>query len=262
MSDNVYLHQLHKMGFSPNDVSVFNNLLVNYSVPEENMTYELRDNDLKIISRGDGVCQWLTFSGKKAILPFGTINGKIAVPSAYSWIREKDPKTGEMDPNGKLNLELIYNLTMLSSNINYWYLLRYYQKKDIYDLLKDNPRKKIFQYIEPDFTFTKFYQLLLRIVGSFDEAFTTIMMSRTKHDKISSEEETMIKNNIDRILYMENLSYPFGNKIDFYVLHNILPYRAFLWEFVKDFVVIHKFENAWRLDARPTIKTIYFDNVQ
>ena len=61
---------------------------------------------------------------------------------------------------------------------------------------------------------------------------------------------------------MENLSYPFGNKIDFYVLHNIVPYKAFLWEFVKDFVVIHKFENAWRLDARPTIKTIHFDNVQ
>jgi hypothetical protein len=82
MSNNVYLRQLHKMGFSESDIGVFNNLLVNYSVPEENMTYELKANDLKIISRDDGVCQWLTFGGKKAILPFGTIDGKIAVPSA------------------------------------------------------------------------------------------------------------------------------------------------------------------------------------
>lgn len=254
----VYFEHLRKMGFNPKDITKILDSTVNWNRYEYTIKYEL--DDLDIVNYVNDKADCFLKGTDKKILPFGLNNGKICVPSYYSWIKEKDPATGEMKIDGNLDLELIYNLTMLSGNINYWYLLRFDQKWELYSLLKDYSKKKVFCALQVDFTFGDLYALLLRIVSSFDPAIDAIITSRDPN--LTKEEKKLLEQNFEEVRRLDLIGYPFDTKIDFYQLQNLMPYRAFIWEFVENFVIVDKFDNERRLDARPVIKTIYFNDVQ
>lgn len=240
---------LHNLGYSHSEIVHLLNVLRPDTLTEK----ITKSKYCTIIREKNSEFDWIDPRSNKRILPFGTINGKIIVPEYYNWIKK--------DNSDELDMELIYNLSMISSNVNYWLLLRYHQKQKLYKLLKTYPKKKVFDYRETNFTFTDLLVLILRVVSPTDPALDYII-DEYRSDELTPQELKMIRNNIEKVLYMENLEYPFRIKPDIYVLTNLEPYQMFIYEFIHDFIEMRKLEYKWRLDARPNIKTIYFKHVQ
>lgn len=245
-----FSRDLHNLGYSHQEICI---LMRYFRANEIDIAKVTKSKYCTITRKKESEFDWIDPRSNKKILPFGMINGKIIVPEYYKWIKKEDSDEPDM--------ELIYNLTMISSNVNYWLLLRYHQKQKLYKLLRTNPKKKVFSYRETNFTFDQLLVLIIRVVAPTDPALDYII-DEYRSGELTSEEVKMIKNNIDKILQLENIEYPFRIKPDIYVLTNLEPYRMFIWEFISEFVEMKKMKYEWRLDARPNIKTIYFKHVQ
>ena len=69
----------------------------------------------------------------------------------------------------------------------------------------------------------------------------------------------MIDNNIERIITLENQENYFFKQVidDVQIEHNLRPYRAFIYNFVKEWLQLFDIENKGGLDGRPNIKAVY-----
>ena len=190
---------------------------------------------------------------KEYMAPFGFKDHKVVLPMKYKWI---------VDTEGNPDIELIHNLCMVSSNVYFWYLLTYPQKSKLYWLLMDNPKKKVFGYNDPFFTFGDLIDLLNRYVfvrDSQQDILSLIMYERKDPKKITDEMKIMIDNNIERIMFFENQENYFFKQVtdDIQIENNLRPYRAFIYTFVKDWLQLFDIENNGGLDGRPNIKAVH-----
>ena len=205
------------------------------------------------IKRKENEKTWIDKRSKEYMAPFGFKDHKVVLPMKYKWI---------VDSEGNPDIELIHNLCMVSSNVYFWYLLTYPQKSKLYWLLMDNPKKKVFGYNDPFFTFGDLIDLLNRYVfvrDSQQEILSLIMYERKDHKKITDEMKIMIDNNIERIMFFENQENYFFKQVtdDIQIENNLRPYRAFIYAFVKDWLQLFDIENNGGLDGRPNIKAVY-----
>ena len=205
------------------------------------------------IKRKENEKTWIDKRSKEYMAPFGFKDHKVVLPMKYKWI---------VDSEGNPDIELIHNLCMVSSNVYFWYLLTYPQKSKLYWLLMDNPKKKVFGYNDPFFTFGDLIDLLNRYVfvrDSQQEILSLIMYERKDHKKITDEMKIMIDNNIERIMFFENQENYFFKQVtdDIQIENNLRPYRAFIYTFVKDWLQLFDIENNGGLDGRPNIKAVY-----
>ena len=205
------------------------------------------------IKRKENEKTWIDKRSKEYMAPFGFKDHKVVLPMKYKWI---------VDSEGNPDIELIHNLCMVSSNVYFWYLLTYPQKSKLYWLLMDNPKKKVFGYNDPFFTFGDLIDLLNRYVfvrDSQQEILSLIMYERKDPKKITDEMKIMIDNNIERIMFFENQENYFFKQVtdDIQIENNLRPYRAFIYTFVKDWLQLFDIENNGGLDGRPNIKAVY-----
>ena len=205
------------------------------------------------IKRKENEKTWIDKRSKEYMAPFGFKDHKVVLPMKYKWI---------VDSEGNPDIELIHNLCMVSSNVYFWYLLTYSQKSKLYWLLMDNPKKKVFGYNDPFFTFGDLIDLLNRYVfvrDSQQEILSLIMYERKDPKKITDEMKIMIDNNIERIMFFENQENYFFKQVtdDIQIENNLRPYRAFIYTFVKDWLQLFDIENNGGLDGRPNIKAVY-----
>ena len=205
------------------------------------------------IKRKENEKTWIDKRSKEYMAPFGFKDHKVVLPMKYKWI---------VDSEGNPDIELIHNLCMLSSNVYFWYLLTYPQKSKLYWLLMDNPKKKVFGYNDPFFTFGDLIDLLNRYVFIRDkqqDILTLIRHERKDPKQIPDEMKIMIDNNIERIITLENQENYFFKQVidDVQIEHNLRPYRAFIYNFVKDWLQLFDIENKGGLDGRPNIKAVY-----
>lgn len=205
------------------------------------------------IKRKENEKTWIDKRSKEYMAPFGFKDHKVVLPMKYKWI---------VDTEGNPDIELIHNLCMVSSNVYFWYLLTYPQKSKLYWLLMDNPKKKVFGYNDPFFTFGDLIDLLNRYVfvrDSQQDILSLIMYERKDPKKITDEMKIMIDNNIERIMFFENQENYFFKQVtdDIQIENNLRPYRAFIYTFVKDWLQLFDIENNGGLDGRPNIKAVH-----
>ena len=205
------------------------------------------------IKRKENEKTWIDKRSKEYMAPFGFKDHKIVLPMKYKWI---------VDSDGNPDIELIHNLCMLSSNVYFWYLLTYPQKSKLYWLLMDNPKKKVFGYNDPFFTFGDLIDLLNRYVFIRDNQQTILSCIRYERKNtidITHEMKTMLDNNIERMISLEKQENYFFQPMtsDVQIERNLRPYRAFIYNFVKDWLQLFDIENKGGLDGRPNIKAVY-----
>jgi hypothetical protein len=205
------------------------------------------------IKRKENEKTWIDKRSKEYMAPFGFKDHKVVLPMKYKWI---------VDSEGNPDIELIHNLCMLSSNVYFWYLLTYPQKSKLYWLLMDNPKKKVFGYNDPFFTFGDLIDLLNRYVFIRDNQQTILSCIRYERKNtidITHEMKTMLDNNIERMISLEKQENYFFQPMtsDVQIERNLRPYRAFIYNFIKDWLQLFDIENKGGLDGRPNIKAVY-----
>ena len=209
---------------------------------------------------------WIDKRSKEYMAPFGFYNHKVILPKKYEWIKKPhiDPETNDeiFDDTCEPDIELIHNLCMVSSNIYFWYLLTYSQKSKLYWLLMDNPKKHVFGYNDPYFTFSDLLDLMHRyvfIIGLQQEVLSCISRERMDETLLTDEMKLMFDNNIDRIISLEKQENYFFKQItdDVQIERNLRPYRAFIYIFIKDWLELFDIPDKGGLDARPNIKAVH-----
>lgn len=207
---------------------------------------------------------WIDKRSKEYMAPFGFYDHKVVLPAYYSWIKKPriDPETNHeiIDETCEPDIELIHNLCMVSSNAYFWYLLTFRQKSDLYWLLNDNPKKHVFGYIDPFFKFEDLMDMLHRYVFiRNNEQDVLLGITSKRRTNVTEEFRAMMQNNIERIVAREQKRQYFFNPItrDVQIEQNLRPYRAFIYDFVKDWLQLFNIEEKGGLDARPNIKAVY-----
>ena len=104
-------------------------------------------------------------------LPFGIKDDKILIPSFYNSLIEK------------YDLETIYNLCMCEMNIHYWFLLTFPQKVNLYNLLLENPEKRLFGSSDRSKTFISLFEDLTRYCFYVDD-ITIQVIKYTNIDEV------------------------------------------------------------------------------
>jgi hypothetical protein len=207
---------------------------------------------------------WIDKRSKEYMAPFGFCNHKVVLPAYYKWIKKSriDPETNHeiIDETCEPDIELIHNLCMVSSNIYFWYLLTFSQKSKLYWLLNDNPKKHVFGHNDPFYKFEDLMDMLHRYVFiRNDEQDVLLGITSERRENVSDEFGAMMHNNIERIVTREQKRQYFFNPItrDIQIEQNLRPYRAFIYDFVKDWLELFDIEDKGGLDARPNIKAVY-----
>lgn len=202
------------------------------------------------IKRRKDIDHWVDTRSKEYKAPFGFKNHKVVLPMSYRWIS---------DDNGNPDIETIHNLCMVESNLYFWFLLKFDQKARLYWLLYDNYSSKLFGYIEPFYTFGDLLDDLNQYVFSRpneQDVLSCIINLRTDKNETTPEQELMFRNNIERIKSYElNENYFFEEVIaDRQIEQNIRPYRAFIYDFIKDWLELFEIEDRHNLNCKPNIK--------
>lgn len=177
--------------------------------------------------------------------PFGIVDGKVVVPEYYTkYIVCK---------NGSPNMELIYNIMMLSSNFNYWFLLTRLQKVELFECLKSNADLKVFGYRDKPFTFADLLEQLTNRIIVRDDNFTQIYLAACT--KESRNEYTNFNQNGIPISYLlKQICYELT---DIHIEKSIHHYKPLIYFFMKDRLCVTKLkEEDYFINGVPQTKRL------
>jgi hypothetical protein len=183
-------------------------------------------------------------------LPFGIKDQKILIPSFYNTLIEE------------YGLETIYNLCMCETTIHFWFLLTFPQKVNLYNLLLNNPDKRLFGSSDRSKTFISLFDDLSRYCFYADDiTIQVIKYTNIDETKQTSEMKQMILQNMRRITTLQNFIF-FLNDLRGYdkimqdSLHEYIP---FIWYLVHNNIEVTKInEEDFFINGSPRITNLSF----
>lgn len=191
------------------------------------------------------------------LTPFGVDHGKIILPEAYMNIKKEN--SDEVDE------ELIYNLCMTYNNFYFFLLLSFDQKRKLYKLLIENPKRRLFGYRDSEATFDTLFDELDKRAFHIDATQSVDVIRRMlkikKDDHITPELQQMINQNIEKDI--EYYKFKWGIKEiilgDKIIESNLKEYLQLIYYFNKDKIVFKKLNSAdYLVNGTPQIRTIRY----
>ena len=185
------------------------------------------------------------------LLPYGMENGKIILPEYYHKFISDN--------------ELIYNLSMITMNFYFYFLLSFRQKCDIYKFLIENPRKRLFGYKDNSATMETLYDELNKHVFYMDKlcplSVIKLFVYGNKNNFVATDELVqMLNQNLERDIVFKQYKWGIKEIIsDDIIINNLKPYLPLIWFFNRgNFVFKNIKSEDFLINGTPQIRTIRY----
>lgn len=161
-------------------------------------------------------------------LPYGACDGKIYIPEQYKFIT-----TPDIQPD----VETMYNISMITRNFYFWFLLDHVQRRVVYSTLKKFHKKRLVGYCDKTADFGFIFDKLVQRIGQFGTNSIEMCMKQDKLDRIDINDDIrkLCNLNIEHIIRVINEIRQVSDRLDPELIESSLHfYKPFVWFLVKD----------------------------
>lgn len=161
-------------------------------------------------------------------LPYGACDGKIFIPEQYKFIK---------DVQGVPDVEVMYNISMITRNFYFWFLLDPAQRRTVYHTLKKFNKKRVVGYCDKTADFGFIFDKLVNRIGQFGTNSIEMCIAQDKLDHIDINDDIrkLCNLNLEHIIRIINEIREVSDRLDPALIASSLHfYKPFVWFLVKD----------------------------
>lgn len=162
-------------------------------------------------------------------LPYGACDGKIYIPEQYKFIN---------DPQKVPDVETMYNVSMVTRNFYFWFLLDPAQRRMVYHTLKKFHKKRVVGYCDKTADFGFIFDKLVKRIGQFGTNSIEMCIAQDKLDRrpnINDDIRKLCNLNLEHIIRIINEIREVSDRLDPELIASSLHfYKPFVWFLVKD----------------------------
>ena len=162
------------------------------------------------------------------VLPYGACDGKIFIPEQYEFIK---------DVQGVPDVETMYNISMITRNFYFWFLLDPIQRKLVYEALKKYNKKRVIGYHDKTADFGYIFDKLVTQIPQFgsNSIDMCIVQDKVDHLDINDDIRKLCNLNLEHIIKIIDEIREVSDKMDSELIASSLHfYKPFVWFLVKD----------------------------
>lgn len=185
-------------------------------------------------------------------LPYGACDGKIFIPEQYEFIK---------DPQNEPDVETMYNISMITRNFYFWFLLDPSQRRVVYHTLKKFHKKRVVGYCDKTADFGYIFDKLVHRIGQFGTNSIEMCIAQDKIDSLNINDDVrkLCNLNLEHIIRIIDEIREVSDRLDPALISSSLHYyMPFVWSLVKDRVTPIRLDSAeYFISGIPEPKGLY-----